>query len=176
MSMSMDNAQIVDGCKRHNTKAQRALYDATSSLAMGICMRYARNRADAEDMLQEGYIRVFEKIHMLKESESLQAWVARIMVNNCIQTLRNTHRIVLTDEDEALGVSINYDPYALDDIVDALQQLPPQQRMVFNMCEVEGYSYEETAQRLHCSQVNVRSLLSRAKQMLREQLSKIKNR
>ncbi len=174
--MSMDNAQIVDGCKRRNARAQRALYDATSSKAMGICMRYAHNRADAEDMLQEGYIRVFEKIRTLKDPESLQAWVARIMVNVCIQTLRKSHQFMLTDEDEALGVSVNYDPYAIDDIIAAIQQLQPQQRVVFNMCEVEGYSYEETAQKLRCSQVNVRALLCRAKQMLREQLSEKKNR
>lgn len=176
MSMSMENAEIVEGCKRRNAKAQRALYDVTSSKAMGICMRYARNRADAEDMLQEGYIRVFEKIKSLKEPESLQSWVARIMVNNCIQTLRKSQRIVLTDEEDALGVTVNYDPYATDDIVASLQTLQPQQRVVFNMCEVEGYSYEETAKQLQCSEVNVRALLCRAKRTLREQLSRIKNR
>lgn len=170
--MSMDNAQIVEGCRRHDPKAQRALYDAVVQMSMGICMRYADGRDEAQDMLQDGFVKVFERIGTLKDSEGVIAWVRNIMVNTCIDHHRRRRHWLPIDEENEPPSDYSFDPFAVEDIVKGLQQLTPMLRTVFNMCEVEGYTLDETAQKLKSSNVAVRVALSRAKKQLRNYLTK----
>lgn len=169
--MSTDYAQIIDGCRHRNARAQRALYDEVAPMAMGICMRYTRGRDDAQDMLQEGMVKVFERIGRLNDPARLKSWVARIMVRTCIDHLKQRRWMTLPDGDIPEEPSFTIDPFEAETVVAALQTLPPQQRAVFNMCEVDGYQQSEVAEQLGCSQNNVRVLLCRAKDSLRKQLS-----
>jgi len=170
--VSEEYAQIVEGCRRGNALAQRKLYDAMAPMAMGICMRYAGNRDEAQDLLQEGMVKVFEKVGRLREPEKLKSWVARVMTNLCIDTIRRRNRSGMVRIEDWDGIEDEVpDHYALDDIVAAMQQLTPQQRLAFNMCVVEGYPYKEASEVLKCEETGTRSLVSRAKARLREILT-----
>ena len=169
--MSMDNAQIVEGCRRHDPKAQRALYDAVAEVSMGICMRYAEGRDNAQDMLQDGFVKVFERIGGLKDPDKLAAWVYGVMVHTCIDHQR-TRRQWQPISEECEPAELDTDPFAAEEIVAALQQLTPMPRTVFNLCEVEGYTLDEVAKRLKTSNLAVRVALSRAKEQLRKILTR----
>ncbi len=172
--MKTDYAHIVMGCRRHDRRAQQALYDSLAPMAMGVCMRYMQSRAEAQDVMQDGFIKVFEKIGRLRDPESLPAWVRKVMVNECLMRLREVEHHLLADDVQVEGVTLPLDPFATEEVVLALQRLAPAQRLAFNLVEVEGYTFEETADRMHSSEVNVRALLSRAKCRLRELLTERK--
>ena len=172
MAMSMDYAQMVEGCRRRDPKAQRALYDAVSRMSMGICMRYAQGRDEAQDMMQDGFIKVFERIGSLNDADSLLGWVRNIMVNTCIDYHRRRRHWMPIDEVEEPMSNLDTDPFATEEIVAALQQLRPAQRTVFNLCEVEGYKQDEVAKRLKINTLLVRVTLCRAKDELRKILTK----
>ena len=173
--MTADYAHILEGCRRHDRKAQRALYDTFAPMAMGVCMRYTTDRDAAQDLLQDGFVRVFENIGRVKDAERLGGWIYRLMVNECLQHYRRQRLTVDTVTVEADGVQPPLDPFATEEVVMALQQLPPAQRTAFNLLEVEGYTIEECAAQLRCSEVNLRALLSRAKARLRELLTEKKD-
>ncbi len=168
MAMSMSNAQIVEGCRRRDAKAQRALYDATAPMALGVCMRYAANRDEAQDLMQDAYIKVFERIGQLRDADRLEAWVYSIMVNTGVQHCRKAHRETVVDDLEPVASAVDFDPYSAHDLVAAMQQLSPRHRLAFNLFAVEGYSLDEVAQQMKCSNVNVRVMLNRARNKMRE--------
>jgi len=169
--MTPDYAQIVEGCRRRNPKSQRELYDATSRMALGVCMRYSNSRAEAQDLMQDGYIKVFEKIGSLREPEKLISWVYNIMVNTSLDSCRARREMYYVDPSDLPDTSLDLDPYGTEEIVSAIQKLPPLQRQVFNLCVVEGYSLDETAERLRSNNLAVRVSLSRAKERLRKILT-----
>lgn len=170
--MVADYAHIIEGCRRHDRKAQRALYDTFAPMAMGLCMRYASDRDAAQDLMQDGFVRVFENIGRLRDPERLGAWIYRLMLNECLRQLRRQQRTRYVVDNQVEGVQLPLDPFGTEEVVAALQRLAPAQRMAFNLIEVEGYTYEEAAEMMKSSEVNVRALLSRAKSCLREMLTK----
>ena len=172
--MEPDLTQIVEGCRRGDPRSQRALYDALAPMALGVCMRYTRDRYTAQDLMQDGFIKVFENISRLRKPESLGAWVYQVMVNRCINHCKQQRPVASLDDNVPPPVSLPLDPFADQEIVLALQQLPPQQRLVFNLIEVEDRPYDEVAATLRCSEVNLRALLSRAKARLRNILTETK--
>lgn len=174
--MSMSYAEMVDGCRRRNAKAQRALYDEMAPMAAGVCRRYSADRDEAKDMLQDGFVKVYERIGSLREPQKLRSWVYNIMVNTCIQHYRHARHTVLMDMDtEAAGTETEL-PYSTDDIVRALGTLSPVQRMAFNLCCAEECSHEEAAKQMGCSEVAVRVALSRARMNMRQYLENMETR
>lgn len=167
----MDNAQMVEGCRKRNPKAQRALYDAVAEMAMGICMRYAADRDEAQDMLQDGFIKVFERIGTLRDPEGVRSWVYGVMMNTCIDHQR-TRRGWVPLEEVREPARFDTDPFGTEELVAAIQRLSPMPRTVFNLCEVEGYTQDEVAKRLKTNKVAVKVALSRAKSELRKILTK----
>ena len=172
--MEPDLTQIVEGCRRRDPRSQRALYDALAPMAMGVCMRYARDRHTAQDLMQDGFLKVFENISRLRQPERVGAWAYQVMVNRCINHCKQQRPVQSLDDNVPSPVTMPLDPFADEEIVLALQQLPPQQRLVFNLIEVEDRPYEEVAAQLRCSEVNLRALLSRAKARLRDLLTERK--
>lgn len=165
--MTEDYAQMVEGCRRGDRRAQKALYEAFAPMAMGVCMRFATDRDAAQDLMQDGFVKVFEHIGKLREPKSLGAWVHRTMVNVCLRDYQRRKREV-TDCDETADVAVApLDPFGAQQIVWALQQLPPAQRTAFNLIEIEGYTYTEVAQQMRCTEVNLRALVCRAKAEMR---------
>ncbi len=163
--------QLVEDCRRRDRKAMRRLYETTAPMAMGVCMRYCGDRDEAQDVMQDGYIKVFEGLGRLKEPERLMAWVYKLMVNACLNHLRYRKETVGLEEMEEEPAVLPADPFAHDELVAAVQELPARHRAVFNLIEVEGLTAEEAAQRLKTGVKNVRVLYSRACNELKDILT-----
>lgn len=174
--MSMSYAQMVEGCRKHDPKAQRALYDEVAPMAMGVCTRYSSSADEARDLLQDGLIKVFEHISTLRDPQKLRSWTYNIMVNTCIQHHRKTRHLMLDEDMDTYTDDDNSLPYTMDEIVDAMQTLTAAQRTVFNLCCIEGMEFEAVAQKLRCSPVNVRAQLSKARSRMRKHLEKINSK
>lgn len=170
--MSMSYAEMVDGCRRRNGKAQRALYDELAPMAAGVCRRYSTDGDEAKDMLQDGFVKVYERIGSLRDPQKLRSWVYNIMVNTCIQHYRRARHTVLMEMDNETAEPVTELPYSMEDIVRALGSLTPVQRMAFNLCCAEDMTYEEAAHEMGCSEGAVRVALSKARKGLREELGR----
>ena len=170
--MGENYTQLVADCRHRDRKAMRRLYELTAPMAMGVCMRYCHNRTTAQDLMQEGYIKVYEGLGRLRDPERLMGWVYQVMVNECINFCRRVKTTeALEDNLQHEPVDFQPDPFGDEEVVLALQQLPPRQRAVFNMLEVEGLAEEVVAERMKTPVSNVRILLSRARMKLREILT-----
>ena len=166
---------MVEGCRRRNAKAQRALYDELAPMAMGVCYRYTVDRDEAHDMLQDGFVKVFERIGTLRDPQKLRSWTYNIMVNTCIQHYRRTRHTVLQEMDEMVDEVASEMPYTMEEIVEAMGTISPTQRMAFNLCCVEELSMAEAAHKMNCNEVAVRVALCKARKKMRNFLEN-KNR
>lgn len=171
----ISDEQLVLRCRRQDRRAQRVLYERYSSRMFSVCLRYARNRADAEDLLQEGFLTVFSKIGTFNSQGSFEGWMRKVFVNTALMRLRKGD--ILKDavdvEDAARGVMSDDDILAGmggKDIVRIISNMPEGFRTVFNMSVIEGYSHQEIAEILGMSEGTSRSQLSRARTWLQEKL------
>lgn len=172
-AMEMTYADIVKGCLHHNPKAQRALYDDLAPMAMGVCSRYAMSRDEAHDLLQDGFVKVYEKIGTLRNPDKLRSWVYNIMVNTCIQCYRKRQHETLMEDMDVFDDPEEMPAFTTGEVMAALQRLTPSQRMAFNLCCIEDRSYDEAAGEMRCSNVNVRALVCHARSRMRTILEQI---
>ncbi len=170
--MDKNHAQLVKGCRRRDAKAQRALYDEMAPMVNGMCMRYASDRDEANDMVQDVFVKVFEKVGSLKEDVNLTSWVYKIVINTCVDRCRRRKWTVLVDDGRLEMPSVEMDPFTMEEVLGAMRQLPPLMRTVFNLCDVEGYSLDEVAEQLKSNNQAVRVALHRARAKLKEALSR----
>ena len=164
----MTDEELVKGCLRKDPACQKLLFERFNRKMMGVCLRYAARSEEADDMLQNGFIRVFEKLDTFRGSGSLEGWVRRIMVNESLSYLRKNKALQMNiDIDDAkykipgnshVGESMNE-----KDLLKIIQQLPAGFRTVFNMYAIEGYSHKEIAEQLGISEGTSKSQYSRAK-------------
>ncbi len=138
---------LVNKCKAGERKAQELLYKQFAAKMLGVCMRYATDRMEAEDMLQNGFIRVFQKMSDYRGEGSFEGWVRRIMVHSSIEYYRKHHKMMqAVDMDEVDEPSV--DPVAManldaKDLIALIQQLAPGYRIVFSLYAIEGFSHKE---------------------------------
>ena len=171
----MTDEELVRGCVSKNPAAQKLLFERFSRKMMGVCIRYADRTEEAEDMLQNGFIRVFEKIESFRGTGSLEGWIRKIMVNESLTCLRKNKTMKMNiDIDDAkfmipgnnhLGESANE-----KDLLKMIQSLPTGFRTVFNMYAIEGYSHKEIGEQLGISEGTSKSQYSRAKVHLQNML------
>jgi len=167
---------LVKRCKAGERKAQELLYKQFAAKMLGVCMRYATDKMEAEDMLQNGFIRVFQKMQDYRGEGSFEGWVRRIMVHSSIEYYRKHHKMMQVVEiDVTNEPSVN--PLAaanLDakDLLALIQQLAPGYRIVFNLYAIEGYSHKEIGEIVGISEGASKSQLSRARAILKEQILK----
>ncbi|HVK96318.1 MAG TPA: sigma-70 family RNA polymerase sigma factor [Flavisolibacter sp.] len=151
---------------------QQELYNRYASKMYGVCLRYAASSDEAEDILQEGFIKVFNKIGSYRGEGSFEGWIRRIFVNTAIEHYRKKSYLQpLTEheEDYIEGKSLSVlDALAAKDIIQLVQQLSPGYRTVFNMYVVEGYTHKQISDELGISEGTSKSQLSRAKAILQE--------
>jgi RNA polymerase sigma factor (sigma-70 family) len=167
---------IIKGCMANKPPFQEKLYKIFSKKMFGVCLRYAKDYTAAEDILQDSFIKVFNKISQFKFDGSFEGWMRRIVVNTAIDRLRKqTLLYALTDDYTKL------DDYSYDDIVSEIsaqdllklvQELSPQYRLVFNLFAIEGFSHDEIGNMLGISEGTSKSNLSRARQILQEKVRK----
>ncbi|PWD99780.1 RNA polymerase sigma factor [Marinilabilia rubra] len=179
MSENNEINNIVKGCQKGERSAQKALYELFAPKMLGVCMRYAGNRETAEDFLQDGFIRVFEKIGMFRFEGSFEGWMRRIIVNMIIESFRkNKLKTELTDEfpdqEEDEGSNFTVQQPSLHDLLALVQQLPERYRLVFNLYVLEELSHDEIAKQLNISPGTSKSNLSRARKWLQDRLKENK--
>jgi RNA polymerase sigma factor (sigma-70 family) len=161
---------LITGCIQGDRKMQYELYQRFAPKMYGVCLRYAANAEEAEDMLQEGFVKVFRKLDSFRSEGSFEGWVRRIFVNTAIEQFRKKNYLQPITEREEATVEGSYlsvlDNLAERDIIGLVQQLSPGYRTVFNMYVVEGYTHKEIADALGISEGTSKSQLSRAKLIL----------
>lgn len=168
--------KIIKGCLKNNKADQYRLYAKYSKKMFGICLRYAGSYDDAQDVLQEGFIKVFKNLSKFKKKGSLEGWIRRIFVNTAIEKYRERVYHIPMDnlaEGEMQGLN-NHQPDMLHakDILAFVQKLPTQYRLVFNLYALEGFSHKEIGEALDISESTSRSNLTRARLLLKEKLNK----
>ena len=172
----MDQYKLVKDCLREKGAAQRQLYELFAPPMLGVCYRYTKSMADAEDVLQEGFIKVFKKIESFRGEGSFEGWVRRIFVNTAIEHFRRKAYLQPITEKEESTIEAQYvgvlDNLAEKDIIKLVQELSPGYRTVFNMYVVEGYTHKQIAEILGISEGTSKSQLSRAKIILQELVRK----
>lgn len=149
---------------------QYELYQRFAPKMYGVCLRYATGAEEAQDMLQEGFIKIFKKLESFRGEGSFEGWIRRIFVNTAIEHFRRKNYLQPITEREEATVEGKYlsvlDDLAARDIIGLVQQLSPGYRTVFNMYVVEGYTHKEIADSLGISEGTSKSQLSRAKLIL----------
>jgi RNA polymerase sigma factor (sigma-70 family) len=172
----LSDSDLIKGCANGDRKIQQQLYNRFAAKMFGVCLRYAGNNEEAEDILQEGFIKVFKKIGSFRGEGSFEGWIRRIFVNTAIEHYRKKIYLQPITEHEESTVEGKYlsvlDRLAEKDIIQLVQQLSPGYRTVFNMYVVEGYTHRQIAEELGISEGTSKSQLSRAKMILQELVKK----
>ena len=169
----MTEEAILQGCIRNDAIAQRELYTKYSPKMLAVCYRFAHNREDAEDMLQEGFIKVFLQIHTFENRGAFEGWVRRIIVHTCINILKKNKKFnESVDIVHAIAVQVREEsiPSIIQakQVVECIRMLPMGYRTVLNLYAIEGYSHREIAEMLNIEESTSRSQYTRAKAMLEE--------
>lgn len=169
----MTEEAIFQGCLKNDAAAQRELYNRYSPKMLGVCYRFAHNREDAEDMLQEGFIKVFSQLHTFQNKGAFEGWIRRIIVHTCINNLKKNKRfnesvdLVFASAMQTREESVPSIVQAKQ-IVECIRMLPIGYRTVLNLYAIEGYSHKEIATVLDIEESTSRSQYTRAKQMLED--------
>ena len=179
--MSESNHKIIEtdlisGCIEGNRRMQEELYSRFSPRMYAVCLRYAGNAEEAEDILQESFIKIFKKLDSFRSEGSFEGWIRRICVNTAIEHFRRKRYLQTVSEKEENtieGKDISVlDKMAAKDILALIKELSPGYRTVFNMYVVEGYTHKEIADMLGISEGTSKSQLSRAKVILQHLVKK----
>jgi RNA polymerase sigma-70 factor (ECF subfamily) len=175
----MTEELMIQGCLDNMATAQEALYNRFSPRMLGVCYRFARNREDAEDMMQEGFIKVFSQIHQFRNQGALEGWIRRIIVHTCINVLKKNKKFTdSVDLFHANSIYLNENniPSILmaKQVVECIRLLPVGYKTVLNLYAIEGYSHKEIASILDIEESTSRSQYTRAKAMLEDVLLKKK--
>lgn len=166
--------ELIKGCLDEDVKCQRMLFEQHAGKMMSICLRYAKDAMDAEDMLQESFVKVFKYIRQYKFEGSFEGWMRKIVVNTCLRNLQKK-KITFSEINDYSERLPQVDPYAFsnlgsDDILKLIHELPDGYRMVFNLNIIEGFTHEEIGAMLNIQPSTSRSQLVKARKMLQNQI------
>ena len=167
----MTEEYIIAGCLHNEPAAQRELFNRYSPKMLAVCYRYAQNREDAEDMLQEAFIKVFTQIHTFQNKGAFEGWIRRIIVHTCINFLKKYKKFNDSlDLGQAGYVQVKEEtiPSIMQakQVTECIRALPMGYRTVLNLYAIEGYSHREIATMLDIEESTSRSQYTRAKSML----------
>lgn len=182
MITTVDNRlnNLWKGCLNNDRKQQEAMYKLLAPKMMAICMRYAKDKDAAQDILQDGFMKVFNNMHNYRGEGSPEGWVRRIMVHTAISYYRKAKKMLLvddfTDSDINTGSGYNANNLETNDLLEIVQQLPDTYRSVFNMFAIDGYSHQEIGNNLNISEILSRTTLNRARTLLKSKLNKLEVR
>ncbi|TYP99107.1 RNA polymerase sigma-70 factor (ECF subfamily) [Tenacibaculum adriaticum] len=163
-----------------NREAQQQLFEQFSPKMLSVCRQYVKDLHHAEDLMLQGFLKIFINLHKFKNEGSFEGWIRRIMVNTCISYLRKKNPIQLTDEDYSFNEQANHslESTSVEDIQKLIDQLPDGYKMVFNLYAIEGYKHSEIAQQLNISESTSKSQLFKARKWLQTsyiKMNEIKN-
>jgi len=169
----MTEEAILKGCLQNDPAAQRELYNRYSPKMLSVCYRFAHNREDAEDMLQEGFIKIFSQMHTFGNRGAFEGWIRRIVVHTCINILKKNKKFTESvDIIHATAVQVREETVPslvqAKQIVECIRMLPVGYRTVLNLYAIEGYSHREIGVMLEIEESTSRSQYTRAKSMLED--------
>ena len=177
---TVSETDLIQGCISGNRQMQELLYQKYSSKMYGVCLRYSGNIEDANDLLQEGFIKIFKNLIKFRGEGSFEGWIRRIFVNTSIEHFRKKVKFYNvtevqenTIEDDDLNI---LDTLAEKDIISLVNELSPGYKTVFNMHVIEGYSHKEIADILGINEGTSKSQLARAKGVLKKSVEKRLNK
>ncbi|MFM9910395.1 MAG: RNA polymerase sigma factor [Chitinophagaceae bacterium] len=171
-----DEIDLINGCIEGNRKMQEELYRRFSPKMYAVCFRYANNADDAQDLLQEGFIKVFRNLHRFRSEGSFEGWIRRIFVNTSIEHFRKKSLALSSVSEKEESTIEDSDISALDslaqkDVLNIIQELSPGYKTVFNLYVVEGYSHKEIGVLLGISEGTSKSQLARSKSILQKKIA-----
>jgi len=165
--------QLIYECTKNNTKAKEQLYRLLSPKLFGVCLKYSRSYEEAQDNLQEGFLLVFEKIHLFKHKGSFEGWAKRVVINYILQQYRGQNIFETVSENFPEVVEVESEEennVTLDFLTRIIQELPDRYRLVFNLYVMDDYSHREIAEMLNINIGTSKSNLARAKAILKEKI------
>jgi RNA polymerase sigma factor (sigma-70 family) len=167
--------ELIEGCRKDDRASQKALYDRYCRKMMVVCMRYSKSTAEAEDILQEGFVKVFKGIKDFRKESRLDTWMTRIMVNTALNVQRKKlylYPMVDVEEINLPDVEVSMSNVHFTQLLEMIQALPHGCQIVFNLFAIEGFSHKEIAEQLGISEGTSKSQFARAKSLLQERLLK----
>lgn len=169
---------IIEGCLKKRRKSQKQLYNKYYNKMLGVCLRYCKNRNEAEDMVLDGFFNIFSKIQQFQHTGPFEAWMRRIVVNTAIDHYRKNIRYNGYESLDDLGYEKNVrtqfsDNLTAEKIMEVLHKLPEGYRMVFNLYAIEGYPHKEIAEKLNISVNTSKTQLLKARKYLQKILLKL---
>ncbi len=171
--------ELIEGCRRNNRQAQKAVYEKWAGKMMAVCCRYIKDRMEAEDVLVTSFTKVFERIGQYKGEGSFEGWLRRVVVNEALTYLRRNKSMYLETNLEEASHTADWgaleNKLEADDLLMLVATLPSGYRMVFNLYAIDGFSHKEIAERLGITESTSKSQLSRARTFLQEKLGELDN-
>ena len=174
----MTNELLIKKCLDGNARAQKLLYEQFGPKLMGVCFRYATSAEEAEDLLQDGFIKIFEKLDKYSGIGSFEGWMRRIVVNTALDNIRKNKKFLLHTDINDAEYKLHSNDFieerlAAKDLLKVLQSIPLGYKTIFNLYAIEGYSHKEIAEQLNITTSTSKSQYSRAKALLREKVIKL---
>lgn len=174
----MEELQLIEGCKRQDRKSQQLVYEKYARVMYGICLRYASEKEAAQDLLQDGFIKVFMNINSFENKGSFEGWMKRIFVNLALENIRKdkTKKMYSDDIENVSDLDIideaegDIDGITEDELLKMVQELPQGYRSVFNLYAIEDYSHKEISEMLGIAEGTSRSQYIRARALLQEKI------
>lgn len=176
--MNFKDNHIIEGCLKGDRIFQKQLYNQYKVFLFGVCMRYAQNKTEAEDILSEGFYKILKDLHQFSGNASLQSWMRKVMVNTALMHIRKYRRIKYSDFDEIQEKKQSQPDYSLFEsnraqaIIAMIHELPLPQQTIFNLRAMDGYSFKEISTQLEINESTVRSHYLRARKKLQFLLQK----
>lgn len=171
----LTESELIDGCRKGNRASQKALYECYCRKMLVVCLRYSKTSAEAEDTLQEGFVKVFNGIKEFRQEAKLETWITRIMVNTALNVQRRKlylYPMVDVEEINLPDTEISISGIHFKQLLEMIQTLPHGCQMVFNLFAIEGFSHKEIAEKLGISEGTSKSQFARAKSLMQAKLAK----
>lgn len=188
--MKKDEKELLDLinlCRRNDSRAQKELFNSYKNQMFALCLRYSKSSSEAEDMLMQGWLRVFSRIDYFEITDEFkvphfESWLQRVIINNAINTYRINKKYNSLNDFEQVVESKDFNLYESDyvfseeELMSCVQTLPKSLRVIFNLCAIDQYSNKDISEILNMSQNSVKSNLYKARQLLKEKLEKIEKK
>ncbi len=171
----LSEQELIEGCRKGNGSYQKALYERYCRKMLVVCLRYSRTSAEAEDILQEAFVKIFHAIKDFRQESKLETWITRIMVNTALNVQRKKLYLFPMVDVEALELpqeEVSISGIHFSQLLEMIQSLPQGCQVVFNLFAIEGYNHKEIAELMGISEGTSKSQYSRARSLLQQKLLK----
>jgi len=163
---------LIKQCANNDRKAQKEIYQLFAGKLFSICLKYSKNKQEAQDSFQDGFIVIFDKIGQFNFKGSFEGWLKRVMINTVLLKYRkkNVLNIVTEDIPDEVIVDVDDDEISLDFLLNLINELPDRYRLVFNLYALDGYSHKEISEMMQIAEGTSKSNLARARAILKQKI------